>query len=452
MPQALARPTAKHRARSQPPHRGAKPDAATHAALKRPASCALDIPALHKAIPKTVKLSLASNPYALINDAQIHLAIEAATRGAAKINPKETLARNIQLAASQALASAMQHAGISLRCRWWPNQEAAERGREPRESAEIASLHCDGPQCIVIEFQGQQKHRKLAGAHNALSSKALASFESVCPGFTHMVYTVLEMVDAQIWPIITPRTLWNDFIYGTNAHSRALSDADVAYGYLQECTVPEELSARYNIDDIGDLRAQDIVSLFEEEVGGVLPSFFVEKFGKAAIGGWPLFSTDARHEPIPNPVDHVREDIAVAISSMALRDWCGTAPHVISALQCMDRIVRAIEEGATLASGTYVSSNPSTSSIHLWRFAPKYRGAQRLGDVEGDAFRRVLDDAARGAWESGESVECAGWFSADASTQAQAQDALSRLQQGAATFELTLDLIHQLFSFTDPSK
>lgn len=450
MSQALGRPTSNKRPRPKPTVASPKRAATADATLGGIARCALDLPTFHRAIPRKLTLSLDHSPYAQLDDAQLQLAICAIERGAAELTQSDTVAQNVRAVASSAIEHALSRTGPALACRWWSNIGAAEHGNDPRDGAGGNMEFRKRPDSIVIEFLGNQASQaKLHAAHDVDSSETLRAFEDVCPGFEHLVYTVLELVDGEIWPVITPRVLWNDFIYGGSAKSERVCDADFAYGIVPEQTDPRELREKYGTDCVEKMSPSQVLEIYEEEVGGFLPSYFPKYFGRGAVGVWPLFGEQPRHDPIDFPTRRIHEDISIALANMACRDWCPHAPRVVLALRRMDEIVRLIRDGASLASGTYISSNTSQSAIHLWRFVPQPPRGKTVRLTENDAFQRILDEQARYPIESGETVDCAGWFIAPADSAESARAALESLEKGVVAFERALDLILQLFSPLD---
>lgn len=437
--------------RPQPKNHAAKQHAPTDAVLTPPLACPLDLPRLAPGISTKVTLCVTEANFAQVTDSMLNLATLGCDTPGFSLDDKATVPNNIIRAASAAIKHALRPSGGTLPVRWWGSVEAATEGTNRIQLDESIGFPGDyNPAPVgakaVIEFAfPDELHDDLLAACNDLSqSDTLFAYESVCPGFTHMLYTVLDMVSMHIWPIVTPRSLWNDFIWGANWGGSLLCDADIARCALSDMCDPARLEENYGIEDAETAPSGEVLAAFEEEIASTLPGDFLRFFGRAAIGEWPLHDSESLHEAIPDPSNSIAQDLCLAMNNMAVRDWCSTAPLVMERLKSMHYIVREIQNGARLASGTYGFSNPCINAIHVYRFQHKAT-ITGIHVYEVRNFNALLDDAGRSAMENGEAVDVAGWFSADMSSLDKTRQAIQQLTQGAGVLKGTIHLLLDLF-------
>lgn len=429
-----------------------KRDAAPHAILigergsisNQVPFCPLFVPTIDKGIAQSITLAMEGMDDYVVTDSMLSLAIVGAETPGFAVNPNSTFADNIILAANFAIRRALKAANGTIVFNWWPSQHAALKGTKPCELTMLDQESVFEPEPgrganTVIEFgTSYDEHTGLNNCyHRDGDSANLQRYEAVCPGFTHMTYTVLDMVSDSIFPIITPRTLWNDYI--SRSSCSRLCDLDIMKDALNEYSDPSDLEEKYGIEDTESAPIQDIIAAYEDDVAGVLPSNFIDWFGRAAIGAWPIWSDQSPDESIPYPNRSIATDLSIAIQNMELRNWCPVSQQVRECLEKMHKVARAIQQGARMAQGAESLHSPCQSAIQLFDFNHQ-TSPQTL---EEHHFRRVLDDAVRDAWESGETFSAAGWLNAEVSTPERAQRMLSRLESGAAALFETTEIISE---------
>lgn len=429
--------------RSQPTRKDAKQHASADAVLTPPPGCAIDLPTLDHRIPTIIELSHESQGLGCLTDSMLTLATLGSDMPSFDLQQDKTFAQNVILAASHRLQQAIEPIKHSVKLTWWGSALSATEGSNRVEQGDenhfVESNHEKHLGAnVVVEFNLLDDGDVYVASQLLTSSEKLAQCESICPGFTHMLYTVLERVNETVWPVFTPRSFWNDARYSDGWFDMTkMSDVDVARYHLTEYSTDDELAEKYGIEDIHTLPADQVVQIYEEEVGGTLPSDFILRFGRAAVGAWGM-ATHSEHESIPDPSASVEADISSAMASVETRlAWCPTAPLVLKRLAEMHYIANQIANGARFARGGSNFYQPSNNAIHVYRFSERR---------ESDNFTRTLDDVARGAWESGETVDAAGWYCADMSTLDSAAHAVSRLEKGAAVVKATCDLLLNLFT------
>lgn len=435
----IVRPTSKRR---EPARAHAKSHAPADAVLTQQTRCAIDLPSLAPSIPQTIVLSLDAKNMGCLTDSMLNLAQLGSDMPSFELNQDKTFVENVILAADHRLQQTIAPLKNSIMLRWWGSSKSAAEGSNPTEQGgENTYIAAEDEKHIganaVIEFD----LRKDGDVHHATtllnSSEQLARCESVCPGFTHLLYTVLDCVNDNIWPVYTPRTFWNDMRYSDGWFAlTAMCDAEIAKYYLSEYCSEDELAEKYGEGDVDELDPANAVAIYAEEVGGTLPSDFLSRFGRACIGEWTI-GEDSEHESLPDPKDHIAADICSAMASVETRlEWCSLAPFALKQLAAMHSIVSQIANGARLARGANHFAQPSHSAIEVFRF-----GHER----ENDHFRRTLDDLARGAWECGETVEATGWYYAEMSNLDKANQAVSTVEQGVKVLQTTCTLLLDLF-------
>ena len=429
--------------RQKPAHRRAQRDVASNAPLTRLAACDLDLPTLSPKIATTVEISVEADGANPMPESALHLAIAACKLGLVTINPDATASQCIHSAATAAIEDAL--ASLDQKVRWWTTVEAAEHGPDSREGANGESdLYCLAKDAFVIEFTAPDVG-PAAAALRTESSAVLNAFESVCPGFTCLLYTVLDRVDMTIWPIITPRTLWSHTLSYADTAGDPYLDSSHAYSVL-DLNWDTDLAKKYGHESPLDMGAHEAIQVFDEEINGTLPSFYRKYFGTAAMNWRLRHPDDFSSEQHFAPAHVTREEISWAMANMACRPWCPTAPKVLIALQQMHRISLLLCTGAGLANGTNLTGPLSMSAVQLWPFDdPRTNEPCRQTT---NAFARTLDDAACGAQEAGEAVDATGWAAVDCSSTQTTLDSLDRLRQGCEAFNLTMGLINTVYSKT----
>ncbi|BDT74025.1 hypothetical protein os4_35780 (plasmid) [Comamonadaceae bacterium OS-4] len=441
---SLATPETSNRApqRSQPTPKHAKQHVAADAVLTPPPGCAIDLPVLDQHIPTTITLSFETKGLGFLTDSMLNLALLGSEMPRFKLQQDKTFVQNVILAADYRLHQAISPLKNSIKLHWWGSALSAAQGSNRIEIGEenivVNSQTEKHPGAdVVVEFDLKDDGEVHYATTLLNSSERLAECESICPGFTHLLYTVLERVNAAIWPIFTPRTLWNEMrCYHGWDYIKKMCDADVAFDELSENFEPDELAEKYGLNDFDDMDPANAVAIYEEEVGGILPSSFIANFGRAAVGEWELHP-DSEQESIPNPVVSVKADICAVMASMEARlTWCPIAPIALQHLEVMHRISSLIASGARLAKGANDFQQPSTSAIHVLRFNH---------GRESTAFHRALDDLGRGAMENGDATESTGWFRSDMSDLDKATQAISKLEQGVLVLQTTCTLLLDLF-------
>ena len=108
----------------------------------------------------------------------------------------------------------------------------------------------------------------------------------------------------------------------------------------------------------------------------------------------------------------------------------------------MKQIVCEIAAGARLASLADSFHLPTTAAIKLWRFTA---GESIYHCPESQLFERLIDDAARGAYENGDCVSVAGWYCGNAVTRSSTADCLDQIQRGVQVLNSTMHLINHLY-------
>lgn len=431
------------RRRLQSPSGHAQRNAAPHALLTS-SRCAIDLPVISGSIPQQITFKADTAGWAFITDAMLNLATAACDTPSTTLLEDANLAHNIVQAADTSLRNALRCVRNSVSWRWWGSAHAAMEGTQPYEGCETDGgsdrLHEQYPGAkAVLEFFPIEGGDVDLASNAVDSSTRLQAYEGVCPGFTHLLYTCMELVNQHIWPVITPRSLWDDQSYSDSWWGlQSPCDSEIARNVLMEYCDMDDLASRYGVSDITQSPPPEVIQIYQEEIGGVLPSDFLEAFGPAAIGAWNM-AEDSPCRIYTDPKYTLAPDLCVAMNSMQARmPWCPTAPAVLHQLERMHRIVREIENGARLAGGANNFGSPSNSAFQI----------HRCGDArEKRAFYRLLDEAAQGAQECGETLDTAGWFCKDMSTLEKTRTALDVLQRGAAvlhnTTELLLDLFYQ---------
>lgn len=428
--------------RSQSTRKHAKHHVAADAVLTLPPGCAIDLPVLDQQIPTTITLSLDNEGLGFVTDSMLNLALLGSEMPRFKLQQDKTFVQNVILAADCRLHQAISPLKNSIKLHWWGSALSAAQGTNRIEIGEEnivvnsqTEKHTGAD--VVIEFDLKEDGDLHYATTLLNSSDRLAECESICPGFTHLLYTVLERVNAAIWPVFTPRTLWNEMRgYHGWDYIKKMCDAEVALTELSENCGEEELADRYEFAYFDELEPANALAIYEEEIGGTLPSSFITNFGRAAVGEWELHP-DSEQESIPNPVVSVKADICAAMASMEARlTWCPIAPTALQHLEVMHRISSLIANGARLAKGANDFQQPSTSAIHVHRFNH---------ERESTAFDRALDDLGRGAMENGDSTESTGWFRSDMSDLNKATQAISKLEQGVLVLQTTCTLLLDLF-------
>lgn len=418
-----------------------------HAANDALLACPLDLPKLSRAIPRTISISSENAQYNRLTDSMLQLAIIGSEVPDFAIDPMRDLAANVVSAADAALNDVLRHGNLNIKYRWWGSQQAATRGSQPHEEADGDTDHLESESYFGANLVIELDHTADGGEgiefvlSQLNTSEPLNAYESVCPGFTHMLYTVLEKVDHHIWPVITPRTLWDDYINGGAYGGGLLCDLDTIRDTIFENLDTDEIAEKYGYDEFESIPPAELITVYEEEIGGYLPSDFRKEFGSAAIGGWPIYAENSPHEAIPYPCQHLLEDLNIAICNMQLRTWCATAPKVEACLEQMRKVFMLIKDGAKLATGTHVSSAPSHNAFQIFPFSNA--SASRF-------YTRVLDDVAQGAMENGNVLNCSGWFNEDLSTPHNAQSALTKLRDGVHALHITTELLTELYWKPEP--
>jgi hypothetical protein len=384
--------------------------------------------------------AVSANP---MPESALQLAIAACKLGLVTINPDATASQCIQSAATAALEDAL--ASLDQEVRWWSTVEAAERGPDGREGADgDHELDSARPDACVIEFTAPDVG-PAAAALRTESSAVLNAFEYVCPGFTCRLYTVLDRVAWTIWPIITPRTLWSYALSYADTAGDPYLDSSHAYAVLDQ-NWDEEMAKKYGHESPLDMGAHEAIQVYDEEIGGTLPSFYRMHFGAAATN-WRLRHPDDFSSEKHYAQTHVtREEISWAMTNMTCRSWCPTAPNVLIALQQLHRISSLLDAGACLATGTQLAGPLSDNAIQLWTFDNPQTNAYCKPTAT--AFIRTLDEAALGAQESGEIVNATGWAVVDCSSTQTTLDSLDSLRKGCEAFNLTMGLINTVYSTT----
>ncbi|MDT8992819.1 hypothetical protein RQP54_18240 [Curvibacter sp. APW13] len=436
----LARPKRK---RLQPARQPAQRHAATDAVLTQPARCAIDLPTLAPDIPRTITLALETKDTGCLTDAMLNLALLGSALPDFELHQDKTFAQNVILAADHRLHRAIAPLQSSISLRWWGSAAAAASGTNPvDQGSDTKSVDADQEPHLgahaVIEFDLEKDGDVHHAATLTNSSKRLMQCETICPGFTHLLYTVLDCVNDAVWPIFTPRTLWNYQQLGMDGWFMAdkMCDAEIVKNWMQEYCYEEELAEKYGTGAIEDIDPANALSIYAEEVGGVLPSDYIRYFGRAAIGEWRLDRTSP-HESIPDPKDRIAADLCCAMASVEARlDWCPAAAFALRQLQAMHSMVRRIDAGARLAQGANNCCQPSWAALQLFRFG---------NGRENEHFGRLLDDACRGAQESGDTVDVAGWLNANLSTPDKAATVINNMEEGIAVLRSTCTLILDLF-------
>lgn len=435
----IARPARK---RLQPAREHAKQHASADAVLTQPTRCAIDLPTLDLRIPRTIVLSLDTQQTGCLTDSMLNLATLGSDLPGFELQQDKTFVENVILAADYLLHQAIAPVKGSVGIRWWGSAQSAANGTNPVDGYN-ENYFIEGQDekhvgaNAVIEFDllddGETHH-----ATTMLNSSAqLERCESICPGFTHLLYTVLECVNDTVWPIITPRSFWNDMRFHEHWYGlKTMCDAEVAREALAQEFGDDGIDEKYGVGDIDGLDPIDVVSIYEEEIAGSLPSGFITRFGRAAIGQWTM-GENSEHESIPDPQDSIAADICRAMASIEARlPWCPVAPIALKHLTAMHAIVRSIANGARLAMGANYFDQPSHSAIQVHRFGNGF---------ESYHFQQSLDDFARGAMECGEVVDATGWRCTDMSTLDKAAKAISTMEQGVAVLQTTSTLLLDLF-------
>lgn len=430
------------RNRSQRTRQHAQQHAPADAVLTQPFRCAIDLPSIAPSIPKTLIMNSSSQAIGCLTDSMLNLALLGNGMPGFELQQDKTFSQNVILAADYTLQQAIASIQSSVKLHWWGSAMSAIDGSNPvDQGSENTYIQADDEKHAganaVIEFNLKEDGDVYLATTELNSSVRLAQCESICPGFTHMLYTVLDCVSNTIWPIHTPRSIWNDQCYSDGwFQMTAMCDAEIAKYYLGEYCSEDDLAEKYGEGDIEELDPENAVAIYAEEVGGTLPSDLIRHFGRAVVGEWTM-GKDSNHESLPDPKDHIAAEICSAMASVETRlDWCPLAPLALKQLGVMHSIVHQIANGARLARGASDFHQPSHSAIQVYRFG---------NDREDQHFRCGLDDAARGAWESGETVEAAGWHSADMSTLDMATKAISRMEKGAKVLQTTCTLLLDLY-------
>ena len=281
-----------HSRRHKPSHPDTKLDASTNALLKT--GCALDLPKLSSAIPTRITLSLEPTPLGALTDSILNLAMAGSEVPDFELDQSQSFSENTLLAASAAIGSALRNDVGSLPVRWWGSAAAASGSSNPREGANDDYDPLDGVEQVigshfVIEFENPSTHAGVVNANLACSSSTLRQYESICPGFTHILYTVLEQVSCTVYPIYTPRSLWEHYIHENGSYLDAPCDAEFARTCFGEYGMCEGELDKYDISDLVTASANDLIAAYQEEVGGVLPSELLLTFGRECIGSWPIY-------------------------------------------------------------------------------------------------------------------------------------------------------------------
>lgn len=440
MSEATLSPIRPAQKRSQPTRKHAIQHAAADAVLTQLPRCAIDLPVLDQQIQTTITLSMATKDLGTLTDSMLNLAMLGCDMPGFKLQQDKTFVENVILAADYRLHQAIYPLDNSIKLHWWGSALSAVEGTNPieqgSENIAIDSEKHVGAN-VVIEFSSKDEGDVHYATTILNSSKRLEACESICPGFTHLLYTVLDGVSYAVWPVFTPRTFWNEMRFSEGWYSmKKMCDAEAALYTLSEYCSDEDLAEKYGVNDWDEIDPANAINIFNEEIGGTLPSDFIRRFGRAAVGEWNM-EKGSEHESIPDPNANIRADICAAMASMEARmSWCPEAPQTLQQLEAMHRIVCLLADGARLARGANDFHQPSTSAIHVMRFS---------SDRECTAFSRSLDDLGRGAMESGETTEATGWFCSDMSNSEKVAHAISKLERGVMVLQTTCTLLLDLF-------
>jgi len=203
------------RNRSQRTRQHAQQHAPADAVLTQPFRCAIDLPFLAPSIPKTLIMSPSTQAIGCLTDSMLNLALLGNGMPGFELQQDKTFTQNVILAADYPLHQAIAPIQSSVKLRWWDSALSATEGTSPVEQgSENPYIQVDEEKHAganaIIEFDLKQEGDVFHATTLLNSSVRLAQCESICPGFTHMLYTVLDCVSDTIWPIHTPRSLWND--------------------------------------------------------------------------------------------------------------------------------------------------------------------------------------------------------------------------------------------------
>jgi hypothetical protein len=392
---------------------------------------ALDLPVLHQDIPASIKLARKAKDNRL-RDSLLHLALHGVnSRHFSLANDKSTV-QNLLRAAEAAIEIALDPVTrpLGLNSTLWTSEFEAENAATAaelfsHESPDFPGVPgYDGEEIMVIELApGKTFEKSGAGLCDfVLLGQRAQAIESVCPGFTNLMYTVLELVNSHLYPVITPRSLFEDYINSAfREGALTLTDNGIALAELEE-----------SYGDLGELLEQygftpetvthnDIIEIHQNELGGYLPSHFITQFGPASLcqPWWRNQASD--HEELPiDQESSLWSDLNIALANMKLRQNDETSTSdAIQALQLLIDITREINAGARFLSG---ANRLDVPSFHAAKVTPT-NGA--------DFFDRVIDDCTRSAMECSDVTNALGWIVARADTPETTAQSLQSIHRGA---------------------
>ncbi len=419
-------------------HHVAKPHDSTHASLE--ARCALDLPTLHRDIPTAIT-NVDTRPENQIRNSLLHLALQGVDDPRFKMDNKKSMVKNLLHAAEVAIETALAPVSrlLGLDSALWTSRSEAEQ-------AETACEGCNhdadplpqlrdytGDDIMIIEITPAKGFEKTGAgaAEQTCLGKRTQAIEAVCPGFMAMVYTVLELVNRHLYPVITPRTLFDDYINdGMRDGAKSITDVGIALAELLEYYGDfDEMLETHGFTQ-ESVTHQDIIEIHQEQCASILPSDFVKAFGTAAM--CHCYWSD--HEEMPGNYEiTLWSDLNTARANMDLRPANETATReAIHALQLMIDLVREINSGACFVSGANYIQCPSYSSAKVWP------------EGSGMFYDRVLDDSARSAMENSEVLDALGWIVARADTPQSTAQSLQDIHRGAAATAMALNFINYL--------
>lgn len=395
--------------------------------------CALDLPVLHQHIPASIKLT-GTNKTDRVSDCLLHLALHGVESRHFSLADDKSTVQNLLRAAEAAIETALEPvtSPLGLDSSLWTSAHEAEKATV---AAEIFAHDCpyvpeikdyDGKEVMFVELAPGKSFKKAAASrceYVELGQRAQA-IESVCPGFTNLMYTVLDLVNSHLYPVFTPRTLFEDYISsGYRDGATSLTDSGIALAELEENYGElDEMFDKYGFT-AETATHQDIIDIYQEEIGSYLPSHFITHFGSASLCSRVMWSSDQdlRHEELPiYRAPSLWSDLNIALANMEVRPKReASTRNAIRALQQLIDITREIHAGARFVTGANSTCTPSFYAVKV---------TPRAGS---DFFCRVLDDSARSAMESGEVTEAVGWIVARADTPETTTQSLQSIHRGA---------------------
>jgi hypothetical protein len=399
---------------------------------KRPApaaavlGCALSLPTLGSTIPRE-KVLAGSGVSLTANQPICHIARIGGADSSCPDLDGLPLGEAITTAAVHAVVIAIACKSSHYELKIWPDRKAlAQYEDKPNYcnlDGEYDDNYSDGSNAMVVEvveFDPPKRRTKRT------VQSGVEELEAAIPGFSKVLYAVMEKVSSTCIPVITPITLFCETFYNLTP-TQQISDYEFISELQKEYGEQEEFAARHQLT-LG-MQPQRWIEAYQSEVDSVLPSTMHQAFGQElGYGGWQEANQGRtwRHNLAP--------EICNLMEQAALRHWCEHTNGAVAALATLHSINAKLDAGACFASG---SDHVET----LWRdVLTVYPLSQNK------LFTRVYDDVTRSAHENG-GYDCLGTFHFTCQDAAQAAQQLNQLRNGSLVVMATIQLLRDLGNY-----